>query len=111
MVPEDASYLGLCRADAGQKFPDSTRGDAACRTDHLRQGLGAGRTASQPPTSHSLSTHSTPAKAKPQPSVTRMVYQNPRKVSGSLRSPDCPWRPTAYLDPPLQLLRSSFLPP
>lgn len=60
MVPEDASYLGLCRADAGQKFPDSTRGDAACRTDHLRQGLG-GREDSQsapnfPPTQHTLHT-------------------------------------------------------
>lgn len=42
-------YLGLSWADAGQKVPDSIRGDAACRADHLRQGLQAGRTASQPP--------------------------------------------------------------
>lgn len=28
-VPKDGSYLGLGRAGAGQKFPDSTGGDAA----------------------------------------------------------------------------------
>lgn len=66
-------YLGLGWTDAGQKVPDSVRGDAACGADHLGQGLGAGRMASQPSSFPATEADSISATWKPQSMAKRMA--------------------------------------
>ena len=75
-------YLGLGWADAGQKVPDSTGGDAACRADHLGQGLGTGRRPVSLPASHPLKADSILATRKPQPVAKRIDRQYIRSPSG-----------------------------